>query len=379
MGGAHFEVVGIVGGSHFHRARSERGVHVIVGEYGKASPDDWKDSVPSDQASVPLVVGIHRDPRIAQHRLGPGCRHLDILLRVFQGIADIPEKRVDFLVLYFDIGYYRVASGAEVHHVVSFVDEPLLVKAHKHLGYGLRATFVHGEPLPGPITRRAQGFHLVRYDVAVLVLPLPGSSQELLSPQFPPGGAFGLEHFLDPGMRGYGGVVGSRKPEGLSSGHPHVADDDVLKREIQGVSYMKRPGNVGRGHDQGESGLLRTRLGFEKAVVRPKAVPFLLKRFRFVRFWHLRKHRESPQPRYGYGPFTTRAKGPRSRYHLVSGRESRRETSADKFDRGGLLRLALPALLAVTWRFTRERFRSRPQGRPSAASSRRAPTTRPAL
>ena len=78
MSHADLEVVRIVRGRDFDCARAELGVDVLVGDDDHLSVDERVRQGLADQVAVALVVGVHRDRGVAQHRLDPGGGHHDV-------------------------------------------------------------------------------------------------------------------------------------------------------------------------------------------------------------------------------------------------------------------------------------------------------------
>ena len=70
-----------------------------------------------------------------------------------------------------------------VHHAESAIDEPLVVEIDKHLDHTLTALFIHGEGRTVPVAAGTQTAQLLQDDATVLVRPVPGMLQELLTGQ----------------------------------------------------------------------------------------------------------------------------------------------------------------------------------------------------
>ena len=71
---ADLEVVGVVRRGHLDRAGAEFRVDVLVGDHRDLPVHDRQQHGLADQVPVALVIGMHRDGRVAQHRLDPGGR-----------------------------------------------------------------------------------------------------------------------------------------------------------------------------------------------------------------------------------------------------------------------------------------------------------------
>ena len=69
------EVVRVVRGRDLHDARAELPVHEGIGDHAESSrPVSGQRHAPPDEPRVPLVVGMHGERRVAEHRLRPRRR-----------------------------------------------------------------------------------------------------------------------------------------------------------------------------------------------------------------------------------------------------------------------------------------------------------------
>src|SRR6185295_399868 len=115
---------------------------------------------------------------------------------------------------------------------------------------GSRAELLEGKPGPAPIATAAQLPQLAEDAGLVLVLPFPDATDQFLTSQVVPRLAFLLaQPALDDGLRGNPGMIGAWYPQGVVTLHAPPANQDVLKRVIQGMSHVQRPGHVGRRDD----------------------------------------------------------------------------------------------------------------------------------
>ena len=116
------------------------------------------------------------------------------------------QLAVEFLAFHLDVGKGRHAARTPVDHPISPIKEPLFVKLHEHVADRLGQSFVHGEPLAGPVAGCSQPLQLVQDDASVLLPPRPNAFQEGFTPQSIPGesllGELPLHHVLggDAGM-----------------------------------------------------------------------------------------------------------------------------------------------------------------------------------
>jgi hypothetical protein len=66
---ADLEVVGVVARRDLERAGAELALHVVVGDDRQAPADERQDLVLADEVRVALVVGVHGDSGVGEHRL----------------------------------------------------------------------------------------------------------------------------------------------------------------------------------------------------------------------------------------------------------------------------------------------------------------------
>ena len=102
--------------------------------------DQRQDDVLADQIRVALVVRIHRDRAVAEHRLrarggdddeGRGILRIEGL--AFQRIAQIPEAALDLDLLHLEIGNRGQQLRIPVHQPLVLVDQPFTMQFDEHL------------------------------------------------------------------------------------------------------------------------------------------------------------------------------------------------------------------------------------------------------
>ena len=94
---ASLKVVGIVRRRHLHRAGPELRVRQFVGDDRNLPIHQRQQNFLPVQMLVAFVLLVHRDRRIAQHRLGTGGRHGDELVRPNHRIADLVQLALALL------------------------------------------------------------------------------------------------------------------------------------------------------------------------------------------------------------------------------------------------------------------------------------------
>ena len=305
------EVVRVVGGRDLHDARAELALDVVVREDGDLAPGEREDDGLAVEVQVALVLGVHRDGRVAREGLGTGRGDHDVVLvglalhaegGADDGVAHVPEVAVVGLVLDLVVREGGAAARAPVHDVVAAVDEVLLVHLGEDLGDGAGEALVHREALVRPVAGAAEGAKLADDRAAVLLLPLPDALDEGLAAEVLAALALLAERLLDDVLRGDAGVVGAGDPERVVAAHAVPADEDVLDRVVEGVAHVEDARHVGRRDDDRVGLALAGRL--ERAGVLPDRVPLGLDGLGIVVLVHVR---EGPARRR---PFRPRARSP---------------------------------------------------------------------
>ena len=274
---AHLEVVGVVGGGDLHAARTLVQLGVLVGHDGNPAAHQRQDHVLTNEILVALIGGVDGHGGIAQQGLGTGGGDLHVSAAAHQWVTDVPEVAVLLLVVHLGVGDGGLAVGAPVDDALAAVDQTLLVEAAEDLTDGLGAALVQGEALTAPV---AGGAHLLQLGddaVAVLLLPLPGALQKLLTAKVLLGETLLAHGLHDLGLGGDGSVVGAGEPQGGVARHTLIADQDVLEGIVQGVAHVELARDVGRGNDDGVGLLVGVAVGGEVALVHPVLVDPVLK------------------------------------------------------------------------------------------------------
>ena len=133
---ADLEVVRVVAGRDLQRAGAELGLHVGVGDDLQPAADERQDRRLADQPRVAVVVGVHGDRRVGQHRLRAhgGDRHRAVPAR--QRVVDVVERVGDLALLDLEVGDRRARARVPVDHVVVAVDQALVVEVDEDLHHG---------------------------------------------------------------------------------------------------------------------------------------------------------------------------------------------------------------------------------------------------
>ena len=236
---------------------------------------------------------MHGHSAIAQHRLRARGRNRDVIALFFKD--DVP------IFVLLDIGVCRATCERvfEVPHVarnldildlkvrdrgfkmripvgqaLAAIDEALLVHIHEDLNDGIvkvGRVFMacpriarragHSKGVAVPVAGAAQALQLLDNRAAILAFPFPDLLQEALAPHIAAAFiALRGEHLFDLQLRGDARMVLTRLPERLESTHTVPADQDVLKRVVEGMSHMQRAGDIGR-RDHDREAFVTRRIG----------------------------------------------------------------------------------------------------------------------
>ena len=269
---ADLEVVGVVRRGHLDRTGAERRVDVVVGDDRDPPAGQRQLDLGADQVLVALVVRVHGDRGVAEHRLGPGGRDDD--RGVTLAVPDRDQLAVVVGVLDLDVRQRGQAARAPVDDPLGPVDQAVVEHPLEDGLHGAGQALVHREPLAGPVDAVAEPAHLAEDLAAGLGLPLPDPLDEGLPAEVVPGqallGQLPLHHVLG----GDAGVVHARQPERVVALHAPAPGQRVHQRVLERVAEVQRAGDVGRRDDDAErrlAGVLRP-AGREVAPVDPPLV-----------------------------------------------------------------------------------------------------------
>ena len=268
---ADLEVVGIVAGRDLQAAGAEVGLHVVVGDDRQAPPDEREHHLAPDEVAVAIVVRVHRDRRVGQHRLRPHRGDHHLAAAVGQRVGDRVQRVDDALaVLDLEVGDRRAQARVPVDHVGVAVDEALLVEVDEDLQDRADVALVHREALVVVVELRAEALELLDDLAAELLAPAPHGLAERLAAELLAGRALRLQALLDLPLRRDARVVGAEDPLRALPAHAVRADERVLDRAVQRVAHVQRAGDVRR-RDRDREVLVRRAggLGMVQAGLEP--------------------------------------------------------------------------------------------------------------
>ena len=248
---ADLKVVEVVRRRNFHRAGALFGVGVFIRNDGYLTSDEWQQHCLSDEIFITLVVGMHGNGCVTEHRLGPRrCDDDEFFRVVLQWILEVPKVAFGLHLDDLKVRDCRLELGIPVDETLVLVDEARVVEFDEYLDDSLRQPLVHGEAFTRPITRCAEPLELIKDGIATFLLPGPNLLNEPLAPNRLPVRLLALHHLaLDHHLRGDAGVIGARLPEHILAAHTLEAAKHVLQRVIEGVPHVQRARHVGRRDD----------------------------------------------------------------------------------------------------------------------------------
>ena len=89
-------------------------------------------------------------------------------------------------------------------------------------------------------------------------------------------------------------MVGSRHPKGIEAFHPLIADQDVLKRIVQGMPHMQLSCNIRRGHNGRKRFFVPIHLCVKILVFTPLLIQFFLNLLWIIRLCQFLTHDSPP-------------------------------------------------------------------------------------
>ena len=245
------EVIEVVRRRDFHGACALLRVGVIVCDNRDFAPDKREDHGLADIRLPPLILGVHRDGRVAEHRLGARRRDNDELLLKLAGVLDrifeIPEMPLRLDGNDFEVRDRGLQLGIPVHQPLVFIDKPLIVEIDENLDDGARQPFVHGEAFARPIAGGAEALQLIDDRAARMLLPGPDALQKLLASKLAAAGLL-LFHELpfDKTLSRDARMVRPRLPKHVAPAHALEPRQHILQRVVQRVAHVKRTRHVWR-------------------------------------------------------------------------------------------------------------------------------------
>ena len=187
----HLEVHRVVGRGDLQRAGAELRVDGLIAHHRDDTTHDGEDDVAAPDAVVARVVRMHRNPGVAQHRLGTGGSHgHGPAWVVFQRVANVIELTVHVLVVNFQIGEGGGAADAAVDDALVAIDQPLFIQADEGGSDGVAGAWLQREFVSFPVGGDAQPPRLLVDYATGLLDVLPDALYEGFAAHLVAAGAF---------------------------------------------------------------------------------------------------------------------------------------------------------------------------------------------
>ena len=266
---ANLEIVRVMRRGDLHRAGAEFHLHIFIRHDGDLPPHHGDDHRFAHDVRIAFIRRVHGNCCIAQNGFRARCRHGDGIGFVGRIVTHMPKMAVLLLVFHLGIRKGCLTRGAPVDDAVAPVDEPLVVKLHKHLRDSFVAARIHGEAFAFPIARGAELFQLLHDASAVNAFPFPCALQKCFPANVALVDAL-LRHLLhNLHFRGNGSMIGSGEPKRLVSRHALVTDQHILQRFIKRMPHVELARDVRRRDHDAVRRFAGVGLGMEVPVLLP--------------------------------------------------------------------------------------------------------------
>ncbi len=246
MTSADLKVVGIMRGSHLHTAGTKFFIHIIIGDDGDTTVGERQEQLFAYHILVAGVRGIDCHGDIAQHCFRAGGGNCYVSRAIGIRVADMPQLAFFIAVFHFVVGQGGYAARAPVDDVFTFIDQTIIVEAHKHFFHAAGKHLIHGETLTLPIAGCAQQLQLVDDDAAFFFLPAPDSFQQGFPADLMAVCAFFCQLLFHHVLGSNAGVIHSRQPQCGFAIHSVITDYDILKSVVEYMTHVQDSGNIGR-------------------------------------------------------------------------------------------------------------------------------------
>ena len=268
--------------------RAELALDPFVGDHRDTPLYEGDDDLLPDEPSVAVVVGMHRNCHVGEHRRRPHGGDRDVAGAVGDRIAHIRERVVLVLVLDLEVRQRGPVARAPVDDPIRAVDPAALVEVDEPAHDGAVVALIHREPRAPVVERGAELAELAHDRAAVALEPLLDVGVEAVAAEVALAPTLLRERAADrsPGRDARMVVAGLEKR--VEAAHPVPADERVLERELQAVADRQRAGDVRRRVHDDERLSRRVGVGAVEALLLPGLLPALLDALRFVERIHAR-------------------------------------------------------------------------------------------
>ena len=243
---ANFKIGVVVGGGKFDDAGAEGFFDEIVGDDGDFAGGEGELDMFVDDVLVTGVVWVDGEGGVTEHGFGAGGRNDDFAVAVGEGVGDVVESTLLFVVGDFDVGEGGLVLDAEVDGFFAAVDEAVVPHFFEGGVGGVDDVRVESEGEGGPIEGGAEGAELELHVAALFLYKVPGHLVEFFPAVVEAAVALAFELFFedDPGFEA--GVVGAGDVPGGVALLSVIADEDVFYGDGEAVADVEVAVGVGR-------------------------------------------------------------------------------------------------------------------------------------
>ena len=266
-------VVHVVCGRHFEATGTETDLDVTILNDRNHTTHTRHDDVLTFEPLILFLLGVDANSNIAKNRLRTrGCHNRVLTRFLCYLITEIVELVMLVVVDDLLVGEGRLTLRVPVNHTQTAVDETFVIEVTEHLDDSFGTGFVHGESGAVPIAGTAEFAELFEDDSSVLVGPVPGMFQKLLTRQVRLIDTLLFEALDDLGFGRNRGMVRTRHPAGVLAFQACTTYQNILNRLIEYVTHVQHTRYVGRRNNDGKR-FPAIRLRMKEIIVQPVLVP----------------------------------------------------------------------------------------------------------
>ena len=280
---ANLEVVEVMCRGDLHCTRPLFRIRVFVGDDRDRSVRQRQDAHAANHMLVALIIRMHGHSAVAKHGFGAGRRNRDIFVfRTFEPVFQVPHRA--FLLALLDL---KVRDSGQQFRVpvdqsLVTVDQPVAMHLDENLDNSARQTVIEGKAVAFPVRRGTQPAHLSLDGATRLCLPFPHALEEFFTAHIAPVDALLGQLTLYHHLRCDAGMVLTRLPQRVVTAHTVEPDQQILKRESQGMTHMQAAGHIWRRHHDYIGVGVGRRITGKIAAVFPAFVPVCFDDLRIV-------------------------------------------------------------------------------------------------
>ena len=188
---------------------------------------------------VAFIVRVHANGGVPEYGFRTGCGDDNGAGTVLKHIFHMPQRAFLGCVFNFVVSQSRMAAGAPVDNVFSFINKSFIIKPDKNLADGFGEILVHGEAFPRPVDRRTKMADLFEDFSAVFLFPSPDFFKKFFTPQIVTGNAFFQQFSLHDVLGGNACMVSAYDPKNLFTLLACMTGEDILQCLVESMPDMQ--------------------------------------------------------------------------------------------------------------------------------------------